>query len=246
MGMGDFYSTVFQADNCLIVSGSTPPPPAPMPGSLRFFDVSASLSTAGSSDWAVGTGDFTVEWYQYQTAITSSGGGNPYQRVFTVNVYPTASLAASIENGRLYAWIANGSTSNVQITLSNFLNQWVHFAFVRQSGTVNIYQNGTSISTFTNTTNVTDSTANLYVGADRARPNTIFQGFITDLHFVKGQALYTGPFTPPTGSIQPTSNTKLLLSVMSESEMLADSSGLNKTVTNGGAVAWNPGSPYHA
>lgn len=246
--MGDFFTTVFQSDDCLIILPEpTPSPPVYSPGSLRFFDVSASLSTPGSSDWAVGTGDFTVEWYQYQTVTTSSGGGNPYQRIFSVDVYPTASLAISIENGSVFAWMENGSTSIVQVPLSNFLNQWVHFAFVRQSGNVNIYQRGVSISNFTNTNNISDSTSPLYVGAEPTDwPNTRFQGYITDLHFVKGRALYTGSFTPPsTGSILPAAGTKLLLNAVTEATMLADSSGLNTVMTNGGAATWNSVSPYH-
>lgn len=31
--------------------------------------INAWLTVPASSDWAIGTGDFTIEWFQYQTKI---------------------------------------------------------------------------------------------------------------------------------------------------------------------------------
>jgi hypothetical protein len=36
-------------------------------GSAQFGNPGQYLSVTGSSDFAVGTGDFTVEWWQYMT-----------------------------------------------------------------------------------------------------------------------------------------------------------------------------------
>ena len=40
------------------------------------------ITTPGNIDWAVGTGDFTVEWFSYQTTL------NQFQRIFTVGDFP--------------------------------------------------------------------------------------------------------------------------------------------------------------
>jgi hypothetical protein len=61
---------------------------------------------------------------------------------------------------------------------------------------------------------------------------------------VNGTALYTGAFTPPTQPITPVSNTKLLLLATTSGTLLTDSSGLGKTVTNIGGIAWDSRKPF--
>ena len=43
-------------------------------GSAQFGNSGQYLSVAGSSDFAVGTGDFTVEWWQYMTETPGGEG----------------------------------------------------------------------------------------------------------------------------------------------------------------------------
>ena len=57
---------------------------------LFSSSVDSYISTPGSSDWALGTGDFTVEWFSYQTTLTQ------FQRVFTVSDYPSIDVGVSI------------------------------------------------------------------------------------------------------------------------------------------------------
>jgi len=98
-------------------------------------NVNSFISTPGSSDWAVGTGDYTVEWFQYQTSTSS------FPRPFSVGTYAGAAIAVSIEGGTFYYWANSGFRySNSAGTV---LNTWVHFAVVRQSNITKVYKNGT-------------------------------------------------------------------------------------------------------
>lgn len=203
-------------------------------GSLSFNGTNQYVSVAGSSDWAVGTGDFTVEWFQYQTSFSSS-----WPRIFTVGAYP-ASIGVSIEGGTMYVWLAGGW--RLSASVGAISNQWVHFAVTRAGTTLRIWKNGTQLASTTNSSNVTNSSTPLYVGSE-ATSGTYFGGLISNFHFVKGTALYTSAFTPA-GPITPVADTKLLLLATDAAGLLVDSSSIGRAVTNVNATTFNWGTPF--
>lgn len=209
--------------------------PAGLGGSLHF--VNSYLTVPASSDWAVGTGDFTVEWFQYQFPT----GGN--ERVFSVNAWPSASIACSMESSEntFYFW-TNGNLIDCG-DISGIYTSWTHIAVCRASGTLTAYVNGSQVYSGANSDDITDNSNLLYIGTESTRGGSDFLGYITNFQFVKGTALYNAPFTPPTAPITPNANAKLLLLASSDSEKLKDSSSQNKTVTNNG-VDWNETTPF--
>jgi hypothetical protein len=172
--------------------------------SYQFFNANSNsyIDTPASSDWALGTGDFTIEWFQYTTTTVFP----PYQRVFTVDDFPSMDIGVSNEGGTFYYW-ANSSfrySSASAITT----NIWQHWAIVRQSGTTRIYRDGTLRgSSFSDTNNITNTTDALTIGADNAHAtNATFVGYITNFRWVKGLAVYTGNFTVPTSTLTATAS----------------------------------------
>jgi hypothetical protein len=171
-------------------------------GNSYLFSVSTNsyLTTPASLDWAVGTGDFTIEWFQYTTTTAIP----PYQRVFTVDDFPSMDIGVSNEGGTFYYW-ANDSfrySSAGAITT----NVWQHWAIVRQSGTTRIYRNGILRgSSFSDTNNINNTTDPLSIGNENI-PSTIaaFVGYITNFRWIKGLAVYTGNFTTPTSVLTAT------------------------------------------
>lgn len=149
------------------------------------------LSTPGQSGYAMGTGDYTIEWFQYET------DSNAFPRIFWYGSTP--SLGMSLE-GSYYLWPgATGMGTKGSIT-----NAWHHFALVRISGKVYFYKNGTLVSTaggIVNSTNITDTSSTFYIGTKAAAgtPSEQFGGYITNFRIVKGLGVYTGNFTRPTG-----------------------------------------------
>jgi hypothetical protein len=161
--------------------------------------VNSFIDTPGSSDWAVGTGDFTIEWFQYQT--TTSG----FQRAFTVDDFNSIDIGVSVENSIFYYWANSGV--RYSSSASTVVNTWYHWAVVRQSGITRIYRNGTLRgSQFNDTNNITNTVDELSIGNENT-PSTIaaFVGYITNFRWIKGLAVYTGNFTTPTSSLTATS-----------------------------------------
>jgi hypothetical protein len=217
----------------------------------KYYNAQSNLlSIVNSADFRMGTGDFTVEWFQYTVDSLNS-------RIFSINSLNSGlslapSIAVSIEGGgnpqTFYLWINGGIHNMGQV---NVFNTWTHFAVVRSNtgsgGLYTVYKNGESMgNTFTGTDNLNDTTHALTIGGE-AQPdgNTFYGGYITNFRWSKGIARYTTNFTPsytPLTAID--SNTKLLLNMVDYAHLITDSSGLNQTVTNYNATSWNVNTPF--
>jgi len=224
-----------------------PPPQAPAPapaagGSIRLTASSTSgISIPNSADVQMGTGDFTVEWFQYQLA--SSG---QFQRIFSIGSYPSQSIAVSQEGSdtskAIYFWGSGGTQQGIS---RNLQNAWFHFAITRASGSLRVFLGGTQIgTTAANSTNFNNAASVLRIGNESTTSSgAAFNGYITNFHWVKGTALYTANFTPPTRAITPVANTKLLLLATTSGTVLSDSSGTGKVATGTG-TSWNSLTPF--
>ena len=211
-------------------------------GSIRLTASSTSgISIPNSADVQMGTGDFTIEWFQYQLA--SSG---QYQRIFSIGSYPSQSIAMSQEgtdtSKLIYFW---GSSGAQQGAARNLQGAWYHFAITRASGSLKVFLGGTQIgTTAANSTNFNNASNVLEIGNESSTSApAAFNGYITNFHWVKGTALYTANFTPPTQPITPVANTKLLLRATTSGTVLSDSSGTGKVAT-GTAATWSSLTPF--
>ena len=117
-------------------------------GSIVFNGTSQFIRIPNESRYAPGTGDFTIEWYQY-------GGGGSVPRIMSIGYYAGGcTLALSQEGGNLYHWVGssangNGSSLGAHGTLTNL---WTHFIVTRVSGVVRGYKNGVYMGTAANNT----------------------------------------------------------------------------------------------
>lgn len=172
--------------------------------SYQFFSTNSNsyIDIPASSDWALGTGDFTIEWFHYTTITTAP----PFQRVFTVDDFPSMDIGVSVEGTTFYYW-ANSSFRYSSASAST-ANVWYHWAIVRQSGTTRIYRNGVLRgSEISDTNNINNTTDPLTIGADNAHAtNATFVGYITNFRWIKGLAVYTGDFTVPTSALTATAS----------------------------------------
>jgi hypothetical protein len=175
--------------------------------SYRFTGATTSyVYYSGYSGLSFGTGDFTVEWYQYET------DANTFPRIYWQSdtagaSYPVQGM--SLEGTNPYAWFT--PTTLVALgagSLGTFRNVWTHFALVRLSGRLYFYKNGTQIGTaggVANTTNLTGGTQRFYIGGKAAGglASEQFGGDITSFRACN-IAVYTGSFTRPTSALQTT------------------------------------------
>lgn len=213
-------------------------PGASITTSASFNGSTQYLTLPASTDWALGTGDFTIEWWQYQT------GAGTFPRVFSVGASPTASVAVSIESGTFYFWEGSDGSPKFTSVLSSYLNTWVHFAISRVSGQTSVYQNGTQIgSTYADTNNINDSSSVLSIGRDMtAVADTYFTGYLSNFRIIKGTGLYSGAsLTVPTSTLRAVSGTVALLPLAAAPFM--DMSTNVYTITNTGTVATTASAP---
>ena len=157
--------------------------------------VNSFIDTPASADWAVGTGDFTVEWFSYQTTLSG------FQRAFTVDDFASIDIGSSIESGTFYYWANDSFRYNSSSAAT--ANVWTHWAIVRASGITKVYRNGTQLgSQITDANNITNTVDELTIGNENtASTIAAFVGYLTNFRWVKGLAVYTGNFTVPTSAL---------------------------------------------
>jgi hypothetical protein len=160
--------------------------------SLNFLGNVTSYLSVPFASLSFGTGDFTIEWWQYQTLAID------FPRIFAIGSYPATKIGVSIEGGTFYFWSDNNYIFSYN--LPTITNIWTHFAIVRQSGNVTIYFNGTPLtgSPFSDTTDYSFN-ENLVIGNETTlAPTSSFSGQLYNFMWLIGTAKYTGPFTPST------------------------------------------------
>lgn len=169
-----------------------------------------------SDDWNLSNDSFTVEAWLYQTATPASRG--EFLRQWETGV---KNFIFYINSSNQLAWYYSTTGSNETLltytggTITN--NRWNHVAFVRDasSDTVTAYINGTSVGSTTSfTATLPNSTDPLYTGYS----SVFFTGYIADLRLVKGIAVYTGNFTPPTAPLTTTQSSGTNIAAITGSE----------------------------
>lgn len=186
-------------------------------GSIFFNGSSDYLNVPSNSQTAVQSGNFTMEGWFYFT----NANANALQTMFS-NYTSFGAGSNSIywgkhtyQSGTVAVWISNYSASApllVDPTLPP-LNQWVHYALVRNGNAFNLYRNGVSVATATYASSITASTNPIYIGTPGDAINQYnFSGYISNFRILKGTAVYTTTFTPPTAPLQTIANTALLVS----------------------------------
>lgn len=192
--------------------------------------VSAPKATIAT--WLPGTGDYTIEWFQYQTVLSS------HPRVFSIGPDTGATLGVSIEGGKIYTW-PNGNNWTIGKT---YQNTWIHVALVRTSGTTKCYIDGSSVGTAqADTVNVSGAAKDLFIGADGQTAGDGFPGKITNFRWTNS-TVYSGNFTKPSSPLTVLPDTKLLLLGGSPSNPVSDSTKIN-ILTNYNTT-WGPETPF--
>jgi hypothetical protein len=199
-------------------------------GGSGSFDGSGDfLTLATNAALDMGTGNFTVEMWVYSTDASVD---TQNRRFFATDVNGTSSIQIGhvTTTTGVAQYCDNGSLGTVITGTTNILNQWAHIAVVRSSGTVTLYVNGVSEGTpATDTGNKGSAsfTIGKYPGASGH-----MKGFMGSLRVVKGTAVYTANFTPPTAPLTAISGTSLLLNFTNAGVLDATAKNDLETVGN--------------
>jgi hypothetical protein len=185
-------------------------------GDYLYFPNNAALS--------FGTGDFCVEAYVYKQRAAN-------EPLIDSRATNNASPWALYIDGSNFPYFYDGTsyTSTIAITL----NAWVHVAVARSSGTLKIFVNGVQGYSGTVTTNLDRSSGNEVIGATVVTFANPWLGYMSSFRIVKGSAVYTTAFTPPTAPLTAITNTSLLLNYTNAA--ILDNAMMNDLETVGNA-----------
>jgi len=227
-------------------------------GSILFNGLSQYLSFAATSAFSIPTNTtpFTFEcWINVGSSATQAsilsetftGTSNPVNLYIGLNDGGTDPQVLGLFP---YIGYYNGSAwvRSAVSTSALALNTWYHIAFVFTGSTFKIYINGVD-STAAGAASTWDGTLNSNgdgwnIGRRWDTSGTpYFTGYLTNIRWVKGTAVYTTSFTPPTDVLQAITNTALLLKVANSSAIVTDSSTNSLTITNNNTALYKHFAP---
>jgi Concanavalin A-like lectin/glucanases superfamily len=209
----------------------------------NYFDGSGDyLYINSTSALNLQSGAFTIELWVFR----NSGG----VAQCLISNYESVSSGYGITINASNKLTANlsGDAPDITGTTDVPINQWFHVALSgTPSSSIKLFLNGFQEgSTYTGATSL-DSTRRTSIGAfwyfvDNNLYN-LLPGYISNLRILKGTALYTANFTPPTEPLTAITNTSLLTC---QSNRFIDNSTNNFTITRNGdtrVVAFSPFNP---
>ena len=217
-----------------------------------YFDGTGDyLSAEDDTNFSFGTGDFTIEcWlFRQDNSVTFNDLVGTANNNVLVGSNRGGWVLAYYHNygtGNLYAvkfgyQYNNSFPVNIAFTKTLNTNTWYHLAITRQGNQLKCFVDGTQ--TGSTTTNSTDmiSTEPLTVGTGSSGGQSFIKGSISNVRVVKGTAVYTSNFTPPTAPLTAITNTKLLTC---QSNRFVDNSASALTVTPSGNTAVTAFGPF--
>ena len=166
------------------------------PTSIYFDGTGDYLTILGHHDLVFGTGDFTIDFW------INFGAGSIYHTILSYGYTASGGLLLQTDAGAAPKMrVFSDASSAIVESSTASLNTWYHYAIVRNADTIKIYRGGAE--TITGSASGDDINGahneNAYIGAkgDASYP---LNGYMDDIRIIKGKAIYTHDFTPPSRS----------------------------------------------
>lgn len=207
-------------------------------GSAYFDGTGGSyLKSSTEAVFGFGTDNFTIECWYYPVSKVQN-----YPRIWHFgNYWQDSSALAFLDRHNDYSSIFSVASYSLgyilQSTTTVTNNVWYHLAVVRNGSTITLYVNGIAEDTYNIGTSefITSSSnflsiGNVSDGSNLSESET--NAYISDLKYIKGTAVYTSDFTPPTS---PVGNTNASLYLPMDNAGIFDQTG-NQTLTLVGDV----------
>ena len=184
-------------------------------GAVAFDGNGDSLRVEDHVDFTFGGGDYTMEAFVY--IDSSSTGWNALVTKYSTNTQSDRSWWWGMNNGRQeFYQLYNNGLNNLNATSPKVIyGKWTHCAVAREGSTIRIFDDGQlsatiDLSSVPSSQTMTDGSGPLVIGQDADSNTYDMDGFISNVRVIKGTALYTSNFTPPSAPLTNVTNTKLL------------------------------------
>jgi len=170
-------------------------------GGSAYFDGAGDwLTIPNNAGFAFGAGDFTIDLWVYITG--SSGTVLNYSNGQSTNTNFAWELY-QVDATTMQFSVLQGATQYISSSTAFRTYSWNHVACVRNGNTLTTYVNGVAGGTTANLTGVTvsDPASSTLKLCSYGNGSAYVTGYISNLRIVKGSAVYTGNFTPPSAPV---------------------------------------------
>jgi hypothetical protein len=169
-------------------------------GSVEFDGNDYLTETSGAGGFNASEGDWTIEAWMYctdasQPDVLINGTTSSTDRFYINFIGQTI-------------YVGDFNINNIAIGGVKQVNSWFHIAVTKSSSTYRAFINGIQIGS--STTPLADSNLTSLTVGYRESQNYSAKGFISNLRIIKGTALYTQNFIPPTNKLKNLPGTVLL------------------------------------
>lgn len=191
-------------------------------GSGNYF------KTIDSSEFIMGASDFTFETWVHPTSRPSTDFtgivsiGMPSDLTNGINGHEIRIGQSFAGDGKL-GFMAPNDASNTDVWTATSsalaLGEWTHLALVRNGSSISLYVNGVASATRTSVAfthsgyPAKSGLGAFFISKNGGWGDGEFVGSVADIRLVKGTAVYTSNFTPPTSQLSAVggSDTKVLM-----------------------------------
>lgn len=222
---------------------SSKPYSAAANGGSMYFDGAGDWLTVpyttANFDWYTSGTDFTIEAWFYANTLTNTSypNGGTQAPVLCGNRDPGGGTDywsfGPTSEGIVAFYYFSGSTQRVVSTTTVSAGAWTHIAMTKTSSGITLFVNGTAQTTTAISGSPQSSSSFPFAVGQGGSSSYSFPGYISGLRVVRGTAVYSGNFTPPTAPATAITNTTLLLN--GTNAAIFDSAADNNLETVGNA-----------
>ena len=192
-----------------------------------FFDGSGDyLQISDSTDFTMGSGDYTIEGWFYSKDVSATRrfygqrASDASESQFLLETNSSAVLS--------YYFFIGGTSYQVEGS-ALAANRWYHIAVTRSGNVHTLYVDGTSVATRTQSGSLDDRAQPFSIGRQGNYTSDTFSGYISNLRVCKGHAVYKSNFVVPTRELEvhqgPDDDRTVLLCCHDGENIFADKSG---------------------
>lgn len=206
--------------------------------SCYFDGTGDSLTVPDQAGFNLSNSDFTIEAWVNVTRSASTWGMEIITNVDTSDHNWGFCINRNTSSARISFFMA-GVVTLADTSSSVFPAGWHHVAVTRSGSNFKLFLDGVQVVTASSSANYTHYSQPLYIGNDVY--GNSFTGHISNVRVIKGTALYTSNFTPPTSPLTAVTNTVFLAC---QDNRFKDNSTNNFTITSNGDSRIVPFGPF--
>jgi hypothetical protein len=185
------------------------------------------------------------------TGTNGSNGSMLFSKAAATSYSPISVGFNTVAAGSAIKALSSGSGSSWAVDISGTATStllrysWNHVAYVRSGNAFTLYLNGNAVASNNVSVTLVDNTESVRIGQTNFA-STDFPGFISNLRYVIGTAIYTGPFVPPAAPVTAVTNTRMLLNMTNagifDNATFADVETVGNTQISTSVVKYGTGS----